>query len=200
MMHKIISWDQELLLWINGGHTPFWDEVMWYVSKPLVWLPVYVLLMYYCIRYYKIRTFYIILFTILLVTICDVVSVHLFKNLFQRLRPTHEPLLEGLVHTVRNYQGGTYGFVSSHATNYFGLAAFFSWILHHNLRYFTLVSLLIAAIISYSRIYLGVHYPGDVICGALLGGMFGILLGMIFCRLDKRIRRKRETAAVSEPA
>jgi len=198
MLDQIVRWDQELLLWMNSFHSPFWDDIMWYVSLTTTWIPLYLVVLYLCIRYYKVRTLYILLFTIILVAMTDLISVHLFKNLIQRLRPSHEPLLEGLVHTVRNYMGGDYGFVSSHATNMFGLATFLSVIFYRNLRYFTVISLLLAALISYSRIYLGVHYPGDVLCGAMLGSAIGFGMGRLFCWFSRRFVHKRQAAEAIE--
>ncbi len=196
MLENLIRWDQQLLLDINGTHTPFWDEVMWNISWPIIWTPAYIIILYLCIRYYKMQTFYILLFTAVLILITDTVSVHVFKNMVQRWRPTHEPALRGLVHIVHNYEGGDFGFVSSHATNFFGIAMFFTMIFRRNLKYFALVSLLFAALIAYSRVYLGVHYPGDVICGAIIGTLVGWGLGYLFCIFSRwLIRRKHLTTA-----
>jgi undecaprenyl-diphosphatase len=186
MIEKLIHWDMDLLLFLNSCNSPFFDDIMRYVSEPLTWIPAYILLLYFCIRYYKKQTFIIILFAAVLILITDQVSVQLFKNIFHRLRPSNEPQLEGLVHIVNGYKGGDYGFVSSHATNYFGLAVFFSVLLERNLRFFTISSLLVAGLISYSRIYLGVHYPGDVICGAIMGSLIGFGLGKLYKYLSRK--------------
>jgi undecaprenyl-diphosphatase len=186
MIEKLIQWDMDLLLFLNGCNSPFFDDIMRYVSQPLTWIPAYILLLYFCIRYYKKQTFIIILFVALLILITDQVSVQLFKNIFHRLRPSNEPQLEGLVHIVNGYKGGDFGFVSSHATNYFGIAVFFSVLLERNLRFFTVISLFVAGLISYSRIYLGVHYPGDVICGAILGSLIGFGLGKLYKYLSRK--------------
>ena len=185
MLEKLILWDQQMLLAVNGTHTPFWDVVMWNISLPLVWLPAYIILLYLCIRYYKWQTIFVLLFAVALIAMTDSISVHVFKDLFMRWRPTHEPALEGMVHVVNGYKGGDYGFVSSHACNYFGIAIFFSMIFRKNLRYFPFFSISIAALIAYSRVYLGVHYPGDVFCGALLGSLLGWGAGFGFVRFSR---------------
>ena len=114
-----------------------------------------------------------------MIVVSDQLSVHAFKNVFQRLRPCHEPELEGLVHLVKNKCGGDFGFVSSHAVNHFAMAIFFSVIFYKKIKYFIPLIMLWAAFISYSRIYLGVHYPGDVICGGLTGAAIGFFFGKL---------------------
>ncbi len=190
-METIIRWDQELFLWLNSLHNPFFDELMWYVSRPMTWFPLYLLLLYLCIRHFHIRTLYVLLATAILIAITDVVSVRLFKEVFERLRPTHDPAIRDHVHMVRDYAGGTYGFISSHAANYFGLAGFFSVLFHKKVRNFTVAVMLCAALIAYSRIYLGVHYPGDVLCGAAVGAGIGLSLGSAFRYLDRRVMQAR---------
>jgi undecaprenyl-diphosphatase len=113
--------------------------------------------------------------------ITDLASVHLFKNVFLRLRPCHEPALSGLVHLVNNRCGGSYGFVSSHAANTFGLAIMVLLLFKKLNPWIGYGMVIWAAMVSYSRIYLGVHYPGDILGGALLGsfaawGVYQILM------------------------
>ena len=114
------------------------------------------------------------------------------KNYFQRLRPCHEPTLEGLVHLVNNKCGGKFGFVSSHASNHFALAVFLSILYKNTYKYFPLLIFLWAAIIAYSRIYLGVHYPGDVIGGAISGILFGFIFGKIYLIIDGKYLMKHK--------
>ena len=135
--------------------------------------------LYLIISYYKKNSVWVIVAAILMIVVSDQLSVHAFKNVFQRLRPCHEPELEGLVHLVKNKCGGDFGFVSSHAVNHFAMAVFFSVIFYKKIKYFIPLIMLWAAFISYSRIYLGVHYPGDVICGGLAGAAIGLLFGKL---------------------
>lgn len=152
---------------------------MYWASEKLIWIPVYIFFLYLIIRHFKKNSYWVILLAIAMIVVTDQLSVHAFKNVFMRLRPCHEPELEGLVHLVKNKCGGDFGFVSSHAVNHFAMAEFFSVIFLKRIRYFTPIIMLWAAFISYSRIYLGVHYPGDVICGGLAGAAIGFLFGKL---------------------
>lgn len=180
MIELLKQWDTDLFLFLNGMHTPFGDVVMFYCSEKLTWIPLYIFILYLCIRFFKWKTLWILLAVTMLITISDQLSVHGFKNVFMRLRPCHEPLLDGLVHTVNNKCGGQYGFVSSHAINHFALASFLAILFKNRISYFAPLIIIWALVVSYSRIYLGVHYPGDVICGGILGVFLGILMAKIF--------------------
>jgi undecaprenyl-diphosphatase len=168
--------DQQLFLFLNSINSPFWDYVMFKVSGILIWVPLYLSILIYLGFKYKRKFFIVLLFIILAVTLTDQLSV-IIKNLTHRLRPCHEPALDGLVHIVNGKCGGLYSFVSSHAANSFNVAALsLSFI---KKRWYSISILCWALMVSYSRIYLGVHYPGDMICGSMLG----ILVGMSIYRL-----------------
>lgn len=179
-MNSLLEIDKEILLFLNGMHSPLMDEIMWFFSRIPVWIPLYVLLIVFIILTFKKKSWLIILFVVLLIACSDQTSVHLFKNVFHRLRPSHEPSLQGLLHFVHNYHGGLYGFISSHASNTFALATFLSLLFRR--KWFSWAILIWAGIVSYSRIYLGVHYPGDVVCGAL----WGVLLAFAFFALYRK--------------
>lgn len=163
--------DQQIFLFINSLNSPFWDKVMFAISGKIIWIPLYLAILVWLGMNYKKKFPLILLFVIIAVVIADQGSVQLFKYTFHRLRPCHEPSLQGLVHLVNGKCGGLYGFVSSHAANSFNVALLS--LLFIRKRWYTISILLWASLIGYSRIYLGVHYPGDVICGAA----FGILVG-----------------------
>jgi undecaprenyl-diphosphatase len=177
--------DQQLFLFLNSINSPFCDTVMHALSGKLIWAPLYLAILIYLGIKYKRKFLIILLFVILAVTMADQFSVQLFKNLFQRPRPCHEPSLEGLIHLVNGECGGMYGFVSSHATNSFNVALLS--LLFIRKRWYTITIILWALIIGYSRIYLGVHYPGDVICGSLLGALIGWSCYKLYVLTDNKI-------------
>ena len=180
--------DQTLFLLINSWNSPFWDNIMWAISGKLIWVPLYIAILFYLAKKYKRGFWLIAVFIALAITLSDQISVQLFKNLFCRLRPCHEPLLDGLVHLVNGKCGGQYGFVSSHAANSFNIAVFTSLLIRK--RWYAIAMVFWALIIGYSRIYLGVHYPGDVICGSLLGIIIGYSVYKLYIYTENRLSRK----------
>jgi len=177
--------DQQLFLFLNSINSPFWDKVMHAVSGKLIWAPLYLAIIIYLGLKYKRKFLIILLLIIVAVTLADQFSVQIFKNLVQRLRPCHEPSLEGLVHLVNGECGGEFGFVSSHATNSFNVALIS--LLFISKKWYTISIILWAIIVGYSRIYLGVHYPGDVICGSLLGALIGWSIYKLYVLIDNKI-------------
>jgi undecaprenyl-diphosphatase len=162
---------------------------MYAVSTRFIWIPLYVAILLYLNRKYQKKFFIIIIFIVLSVLLADQLSV-LLKYSVHRLRPCHEPYLRGLVHTVRNECGGLYSFVSSHASNSFNVALLsLSFI---KKRWYTIFIILWALTVGYSRIYLGVHYPGDVLCGSILGGIVGWSMYKCYELTDKKILMKKE--------
>lgn len=177
MIEFLKNIDTDLFLFLNGIHSDFFDSLMWWISNKYIWIPLYAILLYLLIKKYGKKSVLPVVTIILLIIITDQLSVSLFKNMFQRFRPTHNLDISGLVHTVNNYKGGLFGFISSHAANSYGIAVLLSLFLKN--KSFTIVLLSWATVVSYSRIYLGVHYPSDIVCG----GLFGIIIAFILCKL-----------------
>lgn len=171
MIEALNHTDQQWLLWLNGQHSPFFDQVMFFVSGKYEWIPLYAVILGFIIWKYRWKSIWIILAIVILITLSDQIA-NLLKNGVKRPRPCKDPEIGHLVVLVNNYCRGAFGFVSGHAANSFALATFVALLFRK--RWVTISLVTWAAVVSYSRIYLGVHYPGDVIGGALLG----ILLGM----------------------
>ncbi len=183
----MIEWleeiDRALFLKLNGLHQPWLDQPMYYMSEQLFWIPVYLGLLYLIFRTYDWKVMLLSLVGIVVVVgLGDRISVELFKNVFQRYRPSRNMELVDLVHTVNDYHGGLYGFVSSHATNFFGIATFVYLLIYREFPKIAFGVIFWAALIAYTRIYLGVHYPADI----AVGGILGIGIGYFVYRLFKR--------------
>lgn len=182
MINWLESIDRNLLLFINGLHQPWLDEVMWFFSGKLALIPFYLLLLFIVKKGNSWKNFGLICIGVFLtVLLSDQTSVNLFKEVFQRYRPSHNLEIEKQLHFYQTkpgdfYRGGLYGFISSHAANYFGMLAFILPLLGTNTRIIKLSAIVIGCIVGVSRIYLGVHYPSDVFLGAGIGLVIGWLL------------------------
>jgi undecaprenyl-diphosphatase len=190
MLESIKNTEYEWFLWLNGFHTPFFDTLMYWISHRFTFIPLYVFLIYLVFKYIKNQPFQKLAFIILSVGVSDRFTSGFMKPYFQRLRPCHDPIIGKFVHIVDGC-GGQYGFVSSHAANSFALVMSFYLLFYHfkkNNSYFkALVFLLFiwAIIVSYSRIYNGVHYPSDILVGGLIGIFITLLFYILFNKLTK---------------
>ena len=198
MLELLKQIDTELFIVLNSYHSAWLDSVMWYVSTTWIWIPVYLSFLFFAFKKGGYKLMIIILIGVLCcVALADLISVHGFKNIFQRYRPSHNLDLEGIIHTVNKpngteYLGGKYGFVSSHAANISAITTF----IIASFRSFSKKWFLIciwAVLIMYSRIYLGVHYPSDIIGGSLLGMAIGIGIYQLSKKLKVRFNVSNQT-------
>ncbi|MEQ8470798.1 MAG: phosphatase PAP2 family protein [Marinoscillum sp.] len=182
MLEWLQEIDRNLFLTLNGFGSPHLDGLMIFMSNKYVWIPLYLLLVFRLYQEHG-KKFYQPIIALLLVVLCtDQMTSTVMKPYFERLRPCNDPGLSELMNII-NGCGGKFGFASGHAANSFGVAAFF--FLKEKSK--SMVALLIwAALVSYSRIYLGVHYPGDVFVGALIGFGFGYLWLKLYQRLKAK--------------
>lgn len=141
---------------------------------------------------YKWKTVIIGVFIGLLFLLADQISVQLFKNVFERLRPCHNPEITSMVHIINNHCGGRFGFVSSHAANSFALAIFTGLLLKNHYRFIFPVIVFWAVLVSYSRIYVGVHYPADILGGAILGTAVAFFVFYLMKFMNQRFNFKIE--------
>lgn len=179
--------DARLLLIVNGAHSPFFDSVMWCISGRWIWVPFYAVLAYLLFRRMSWKRASICLVTIgLIILAADQTCATLIRPEIGRLRPANlNNPLSSFLHVVNGYRGGRYGFPSCHAANTFALAVFMSLVIRH--KWFTVMMFSWAFIVSYSRMYLGVHYFGDLFCGATIGSLFAVLFYYLQNYLFKRL-------------
>src|SRR5688572_115909 len=167
-MEEILELDKKLFLELNSYHNPLLDQLMLFLSSTTAWIPLYLILLYAIIKNFKKDTWVVLLAVAIAILLADQITSSLMKPFFERLRPSHEPELAGVVNIVDQYRGGRYGFASSHAGNTFGVATLM-WLFLKNYRPWIGLLFFWALGVGYTRIYLGVHYPGDIIVGQLIG-------------------------------
>lgn len=167
--------DRMILLAVNSLHTPMLDSLMWEISRKWTWVPLYILLSAFVFRKYNIAGGIVCLLIIAaMITATDQTCAGIIRPVICRLRPSSpDNPLSSLLHLVNDYRGGRFGFPSCHAANTFALALFLSLLFKN--RLFTIAILSWSLLVSYSRIYLGVHYPSDILGSLLIGALFAIL-------------------------
>jgi undecaprenyl-diphosphatase len=167
MIEIITKWDEAAFLWLNSFHSEALDPIVLQLTQTITWIPLYLLVLYQIYRIDPKNTAWILGGVMLTILLSDQVASGLMKPYFERLRPCHDPRWEGMFHLYGRC-GGLYGFVSSHAANTFGLATFLTLKLGKKQKAIAWL-FLYALVVSYTRIYLGVHYPLDLFFGAVVG-------------------------------
>jgi len=178
--------DTRLFLFLNGLHADWMDQVMIHITNMWIWFPLYLLLIYWAVRQYGKRCWWVFLILGVVVLCTDQLASHVCKPVFQRLRPCFNTDLQDLIYLPNGLAGGKYGFVSSHAANTFGVATFLTPVMRKYRPWPAILLFLWALLSSYSRIYIGYHYPSDILAGAVIG----VLVGLIGWKLFQIVQRK----------
>lgn len=177
-MMYLLELDKIFTLAINSCHSSFFDNFFYIYTQTWTWIPAIVVLLVWMWRKWGVRSLYVVASIALCILLADQISSSLLKPWVARLRPTHNPEIADLIHTVNGYRGGRYGFVSSHAANAATFVTFTALVFRN--RFYTILLTLWAFLTAYSRVYLGVHYVGDVVCGALVGVLVGVAVFIVF--------------------
>lgn len=180
-MKEVILDDKKAMIFLNNLGNSSFDPFWILVSEKWFWIPLYIIFLYFLFKNYNRKSFfYILLFIAIGITVSDQIA-NIFKEGFHRLRPCHDSSLEGLIREVKC--GGQFGFYSAHASNSFFTATFLTFLLKKYYKFLPYFLFLWASLVAYSRVYLGMHFPGDIIFGAIMG----ILLGIFFASLAKKV-------------
>lgn len=196
-LDTLVRIDSDLLLAVNGMHSRFFDFFMPVCTDKLVWIPLYLSLLYILFRNMSFKTAMLCLVCIALAAgLSDVISSKALRFAVMRLRPSNiENELHNLVHIVDGYRGGRYGFPSSHAANTFSLAVFMVCL--YRCRTISFFMVFWALLNCYTRLYLGVHYPGDILAGAVLGSLLAVAFYFAFRKISKyKVGRNPKSALV----
>ena len=184
MIEYLNGIDADALLAVNGLHDMFQDAFWWMVTAKWSSLLLVLALAWILLHQNRRHALLVLAMLVLSILVADQVSSGLIKHLVERLRPTHDPSLESMVHVINGYRGGLYGFVSSHAANSFAIATLLALVMRH--RVVTLSMFTWALLQCYSRVYLGVHYPGDILGGIIVGVLAGWLVWQLMRWIERR--------------
>ena len=192
MLEAFKTIDETLFLFLNAQHNSFFDVLMWLLSDRFFWVPLYVWFLWILYKRFP-KQYWTVLITITLMIVFSDQICNLAKNNVMRLRPSQEPHLYSMVHILNDYRGGMYGFYSAHSANAFAVAFFMISLTADRRKYIIPVTLTYAILTSYSRIYLGVHYPGDILMGAIMGMLIGTGFAFAHTRLRDRYMKTQNS-------
>ncbi|WP_420602469.1 phosphatase PAP2 family protein [Flagellimonas sp.] len=179
MLEELVQLDKELFLFLNGLGTPTWDGFWMFMTKTRNSAPLYLLLLFLSYKNFGLKGTAIILVSIALLITCTDQLSNFFKYGVGRLRPCHDPEITDVMRLVKSYCGGKFGYFSAHAANSFAPATFFALLFHKKVKFIGLLLVVWASIVAYSRIYIGVHFPLDVVTGTFVGMVFGWLFAKL---------------------
>ena len=187
MLEELIQCDKELFLLLNNLGSTSWDAVWMFITNKFSSIPIYILLLYLSFKTLGLkRMLWLTIFAILMIVTNGMAD--LFKYGVQRLRPCYDIEVNDLMRLVKNSCGGKYGYFSAHAANIMAVATFFSILLKSTFRFIGIPLVFWALSIAYSRIYLGVHFPGDVLTGMLIGFFFGWMFSKLYVLILPKIK------------
>jgi undecaprenyl-diphosphatase len=196
-LDTLLNIDRYLLLSLNGSDSLFWDGCMLVYTSMAVWAPLALMLLYVLLKNNNIKDFLLLLFFVaLVVLLTDQISSGFCKPFFARWRPTNDPMLMYAVDIVNETRGGKYGFTSSHAANSFGIATFIMLLIRNKALSISLI--IWAAMNAFTRIYLGVHYPGDILAGTVIGVVVGWAVYRLYLYIQNHKRRNARRDWISD--
>lgn len=183
---RLVEWDQYLFRLINDkGSNSFFDALMPFLRNSTVWAPLYLFLFVFILTNFRLKGLWWTVFFLSTVALTDMTGTYIFKHTIERYRPCSDPDFYMHVRLVINQCAGGYSFISNHAANHFGMAIFFLLTMKKIIGKWAWIGVLWAAAIAYAQVYVGVHYPMDVLAGALVGIFIGLLTASLF---NKRFR------------
>jgi undecaprenyl-diphosphatase len=186
MLNKLLQWDQEFFLLLNGAGTKTFDPFWVFISSTTSAIPIFIFIIFLLIKKHRSSFWQGLVLILIVVSLADLTSVHAFKNVFLRLRPSHEPAIVDQIRLLVS-KGGLYGFVSSHAANFFAIAAIVSTLFSER-KYLPYILYSWATLVAYSRIYVGKHYPLDVLGGALLGILIAKIVWFAILKIKEKYK------------
>ena len=190
-LSTLVEYDKDLLLSLNGSDSLYLDRVMRVLTAAVTWVPLYISLFYVVLNnndnFRKVMM--ILCGAGLCVLLAGTVDDMIVKPMVGRWRPTHDPEIGLLVDIVDGYRGGRFGFFSAHASNTFSIAVFFCWLVRS--RLLSLALILWSFTNCWTRLYLGVHFPGDILVGLLWGGLVGSTVYFLYYRLSRNMTSRR---------